>query len=204
MRRKKLSRTQWLYLGVLGLAFLVMLFFALQEAEFNPSTFIRTYGLLGLFVISIAANATILFPLGVEVIVVAVGANPSLVGLASQSLLDRVIVGFVSGTGAAIGEMTAYLAGAMGRKAVEAVKEIDIRKVDAVAKKIEQRGMPFIFLIAIIPFPFDVIGMAAGLIKFNPVKFFAAAWGGKTIRYVLYSLFGFAAFEAAKGLLGFH
>ncbi len=202
-RRKKLSRTQWLYVGIIVLVLVVMGLFALQESAFNIEHFIRTYGLLGLFILSIAANATILFPLGVEVLVVAAGANPTLVGLASNSLLDRALVGMVSGTGAAIGEMTAYLAGAMGRKAIENVKEIDIRKVDEVAKKIEQRGMAFIFLIAIIPFPFDVIGMAAGLVKFNPIKFFLAAWGGKGLRYVLYSMFGFAAFEAVKGLLGF-
>ena len=201
---KKLSRTQWAYLAVIALALLVMFYFGLQEVQFSPQRFIRTYGLLGLFLLSIAANATILFPVGVEFVVIAVGADPSLVGLAANSLLDRFIVGLVSGTGAAIGEMTAYIAGAMGRKAIEKIKEIDIRKVDEVSRKIEKRGMAFVFLIAIIPFPFDIIGMAAGLIKFNPVKFFVAAWGGKSIRYILYAMFGFAAFEAVKALLGFH
>ncbi len=202
--KRRISRTHWVYLGALLLTLAVMAYFALQEVGFSPEKFIRTYGLLGLFLLSVAANATVLLPLGVEVVVVAVGANPSLVGLAANSLLDRFIVGLVSGTGAAIGEMTAYLVGAMGRKAIEHVKEIDIRKVDEVSKKIEKRGMAFIFLIAIIPFPFDVIGMAAGLIRFNPLKFFVAAWGGKSIRYVLYAMFGFAAFEAVKGVLGFH
>ncbi len=199
-----LSRTQWLYVGIVVLTIGVMGFFALQEVGFSAEQFLRTYGVLGLFLLSIAANATILLPLGVEVVVMAVAANPALVGLTSHTLLDSILVGFVSGTGAAIGEMTSYIAGAMGRKAIEGIKEIDIRKVDEVAKKIEKRGMAFVFLIAIVPFPFDVIGMAAGLIKFNPIKFFVAAWGGKGIRYIIYSVIAYFGFTVIKAALGFH
>src|SRR3989338_1579910 len=99
--KRRIFRMQWVYLGVLLLTLVVMAYFALQEVGFSPEKFIRTYGLLGLFLLSVAANATVLLPLGVEVVVVAVGANPSLVGLAANSLLDRFIVGLVSGTGAA-------------------------------------------------------------------------------------------------------
>ncbi|MEK6941846.1 MAG: VTT domain-containing protein, partial [archaeon] len=48
---------------------------------------------------------------------------------------------------------------------------------------IQKYGTLLIFIGAMTPFPFDLIGIAAGLVRFDPKKLFLGAFCGKTIRY---------------------
>lgn len=146
------------------------------------------YGLIGLFVAAIIANATVLLPMPIDVVIIALNAQ-------SESLLQVFILGAVVGTGAAIGEMTAYVAGLLGVETAEKIKAQEFKRIREVREKIEKAGMMFIFLVAIVPFPFDVIGITAGFIRYNPRKFFIAALAGKICRFILLGLaayFGFA------------
>ena len=74
------------------------------------------YGLLGLFIASIVGNATILFPMPIDLFVVGYGAI-------AQAPLQVLVVGLVSGAGAAIGEMSAYIIGYLGIKGFESIKK---------------------------------------------------------------------------------
>jgi membrane protein YqaA with SNARE-associated domain len=149
------------------------------------------YGLLGLFIASIVGNATVLFPMPIDIFVFAVAA------LADNPLLV-LIIGLVSGTGAAIGEMSAYILGYLGVKSLEKVRKSEIISIKDLQEKLEKGGMWIVFLGALTPFPFDVIGVAAGLIKYNPRRFFAAAWAGKTLRYCLIAYAGFYGMQIVK------
>ncbi len=61
------------------------------------------YGYPGIFLISLAANATVIFPAPSLALVFALGA-----------VLNPILVGLVAGLGEALGELTGYLAGYSG------------------------------------------------------------------------------------------
>jgi membrane protein YqaA with SNARE-associated domain len=124
-------------------------------------------GYLGLFVISIIGNATLFLPAPVFIVACAAGLA-----------LGPIPVGIVAGTGAAIGELTGYLAGYGGEAIVPEGKLY--QRLHAF---MDRRGMLAIFLLAAIPNPiFDVGGIIAGVLKMPVWKFLIAAAIGKSIR----------------------
>ncbi len=161
---------------------------AFEEMLFS---FIDSFGYLGLFLVSIIANATILLPLPLDFLVLL------LAGL-SKSIIDILIIGFICGVGSAIGEMSAYIIGLMGIKSAEKILKKEINKLNEIEKKLRSSGSVFVFLGALTPFPFDLIGVSAGIIKFDPKRFFLAAAMGKIIRYELLAIAGFYGIELIK------
>src|SRR5512143_1573298 len=124
-------------------------------------------GYIGLFVISIIGNATLFLPAPVFVVACAAGLA-----------LGPISVGIVAGTGAAIGELTGYLAG-YGGKAIVPEGEL-YQRLHAF---MDRHGMLAILLLAAIPNPiFDVGGIIAGVLKMPVWKFLIAAAIGKSIR----------------------
>jgi len=144
------------------------------------------YGYLSAFLICLVANATIILPMPGIIILFALGAafNPVLVGLA----------GWRGGT---IGEMTCYWLGYSGRGVVE-----NRRFYDRAVQWLKKWGVLTVFIFALTPLPFDVLGIAAGLLRFPFGKFFVACWCGKTLVYIGMALAGAWGWEAfVKGLL---
>jgi membrane protein YqaA with SNARE-associated domain len=133
------------------------------------------YGYPGVFVISALGNATLILP-----------APSFAIVLVLAGTLNPFWMGIAAGCGAALGEMTGYLAGFGGRGVVE---EKPIYKRLAVLMR--KRGAWIIFLLALIPNPFfDVGGIMAGMLKMPWWKFFAAAAAGKSIRFIILALLG--------------
>jgi membrane protein YqaA with SNARE-associated domain len=151
-----------------------------------------SFGLAGLFVAAIIANATIFFPLPIEAIVIALSA-------AAPSLFSALLLGIAAGAGAGIGETTAYFLGRLGVQAIENIGKISLKKIAEVEKRIRNSGALFILFAAIVPFPFDIVGLCAGLVKFDFKKFFLAVFFGKIIRYILIALASYYGFAAIKG-----
>jgi membrane protein YqaA with SNARE-associated domain len=124
-------------------------------------------GLLGLFIVSIIGNATLIIPAPVFVVACAAGM-----------VYGPLQVGVVAAAGAAIGELTGYLAGYGGQAIVP-----QGRFYNWLRGFMQQRGVLAIFLLGAIPNPiFDVGGLIAGAMKMPVWKFLLAAWAGKTIR----------------------
>ncbi len=124
-------------------------------------------GLLGLFVISVIGNATLIIPAPVFVVACAAGLA-----------FGPIPVGIIAGTGAAIGELTGYMAGYGG----EAIMP-EGRLYQRLQAFMLRRGTLAIFLLAAIPNPiFDVGGLIAGALKMPVWKFLLAAVIGKSIR----------------------
>jgi membrane protein YqaA with SNARE-associated domain len=134
------------------------------------------YGYPGVFLISLIGNATLLLPAPSYAVVFAVGGA-----------LDPVAVGIVAGLGAALGELTGYLAGVGGRVVVEE---------RALYHRLEKRmhskgGVLVIFLLALVPNPaFDIGGIVAGTLRMPVWQFVLAAWAGKSIRFILVAFSG--------------
>jgi membrane protein YqaA with SNARE-associated domain len=157
--------------------------------------YVSPYGLIAFFFFALFANATIFFPILVEPIVLAVAAF-------SPDLYFALLVGVVAGVASGIGEMSGYILGLLGVKTLQKMSHKKVERIFEIGEKLADKGIPIIFLGALTPFPFDLMGVAAGIIRYSPKKFFAAAIAGKTLRYVLISLAGFFGLAWLKAFLG--
>jgi len=136
---------------------------------------IAAYGYLGAFLISLIFNATVILPVGNVLAISALGAV----------LPSATIVGLVGGAGAAIGEITGYMAGYSGRGIAE--KSRMYRRVE---DWVRRWGVPTIFIFSLLPFVFDLAAIAAGVLRFPFWKFFLLCWLGRTISYIIVAWIG--------------
>jgi uncharacterized membrane protein YdjX (TVP38/TMEM64 family) len=121
----------------------------------------------GAFLAMFFGNATIILPVPGLIFVFALGHS-----------LNPLLVGLVAGPGAALGEMTGYLAG-FGSSAV-----IDnFRLYHRIRGWMEKYGIVVIAALAAIPNPaFDMAGLVAGSMRLKWWQFLLAAAVGKTIQ----------------------
>jgi len=128
---------------------------------------LEEYGYLGAFLISLVANGTIILPMPGLILLFALGAsfNPLLIGLAS-------------GLGGSFGEMTGYLAGVSGRGVLQ-----DNRTYINAVGWLKKWGMAVIFLFTVTPLPVDLVGIAAGALRYPVWKFLLVCFLGKAILY---------------------
>jgi len=175
---KKSARRRLIF--VVALLFVITITVALQITYgLHPEKLIelRAHLYWGAFLISIIGNATIIFPGAVLVIL----SNLGILLYGSTGLYGPIIIGLVGGVGAAIGEITGYVAGYSGREIVERRKMYS--RVEGWLKK---WGALAIFLFSLIPFIFDLIGIAAGILRFPFWKFLLLCGLGRTILYTVF------------------
>lgn len=141
---------------------------------------LETFGLLGIFLLSILANATILLPAPGLIFVFSMGARFHPVGVA-----------LAAGSGATIGELSGYLAGYSGQVIVD---ENEI--YDRMVRWMQKNGNLTVLVLAFIPNPlFDITGIAAGALKMPIWKFLVWAWIGKTLKMLLTASAGAGVFS---------
>ncbi len=137
-----------------------------------------SWGYLGIFIVSVLGNASIIFPIPSYAVVIAFGA-----------ILNPWIVGITAGAGAALGELTGYIIGFGGRKAI---KKKHKKLLEKSKKWFERHGaFPIIVLFAATPLPDDIVGILAGIIKYNLKKFLAASLIGKCIAHITLAWAGY-------------
>lgn len=178
-------------LQVITLVFVVLLFFVIiwqrkQIAEF--SLWLAHYAGLkyvGIFVLSMAASATLIIPVpGL--------AMTSALGAISPDPWDPLWVGISSGLGATIGELTGYMLGFSGRMAIPYTKTYE-KVVGWMAKW----GNWTIFVLALIPNPlFDVAGLASGILKYPAWKFLLIGAAGRIPKHIFFSYLGYWGIQA--------
>ena len=136
----------------------------------------------GIFLGSMLWNATVLVPIPSFWIYFGLGTIPG---------LHPALIGLAGGSGAAVGELTSYMAGYSGR----AILKLEKRKTyDRVQRWIKKWGFGVIFGFNLVPvFPFDLFGIAAGALRFPLWKFYLACLAGRTLAY------GAIAFAGAQG-----
>ena len=176
------TATPWMstgsWLGLLGTLALTVLLLAV------PGELVRSlggYGYVGVFVLTLMANATIVMP------------SPALaVALVAGASLNPWWVGVVGGTAAAIGETTGYVAGYSG-SFVTARWRIYPR----VAAWVDRWGGLTIFTLAVLPGPLiDIAGIAAGSVRYSFPRFLLLCWVGKIIRFIAMAWIGLALGQA--------
>jgi membrane protein YqaA with SNARE-associated domain len=156
---------------------------------------VLNYGLIGLLLASIIANATLFLVVPIDLLIF-------LIAPISKEFFNPLIISIVAGLGAAIGELTSYILGLGGRKAIEKKFSKRLEHLNELKKRIKHSGMLFIFLGALTPFPFDLIGIVAGLIHYDLKKFFIASFAGKTTRYTIIAFTSIIGTEIALKFFG--
>jgi len=132
-------------------------------------------GYPGIFLVSMLSSATIAVPMPGLAVVFAMG-----------SVFNPFAIALVAGTGAAIGEMTGYIAGVSGQMII---KRMDT--YERVAPYIKRFGPWAMFILATIPNPlFDLAAMAAGALKMSVWRFFLAEWAGQIIKAFVFAYAG--------------
>lgn len=137
---------------------------------------LKNYVYWGAFLISVIGNATIILPGAVLLILSQIG----IVLYPVTGPAGPIIVGLAGGTGAAIGEITGYLVGYSGRGVAER-SQIYKRLVGWVKKW----GAIAILIFSMVPLVFDLVGIAAGVLRVPFWKFLIACWLGRTLLYVI-------------------
>jgi membrane protein YqaA with SNARE-associated domain len=136
------------------------------------------YGYPAIFLVSLFGNAILFLPAPSIALVLAAGAS-----------LDPLLVGLVAGSGAAIGEMTGYLAGYSGQAVVQ-----DRPLYNRIKGWMNTRGILVIFILAAIPNPFfDIGGIFAGVMRMPAWHFLFATGLGKSLRFAMLAGIGVLA-----------
>lgn len=135
------------------------------------------YGYPGIFLVSLLSNATIILPLPGVLFTSAMGAvfNPFWVALAASA-------------GAALGEVSGYLAGFSGQGVVQRVGVYQ-----TLEGWIKKYGFLAIFVLGVVPNPlFDMAGMIAGALRMRFLTFLFWCWLGKFFKMLAFAYAGAA------------
>jgi membrane protein YqaA with SNARE-associated domain len=181
-RRHKIFRALAL-IGVIGIIFLLFIYRDQVKK-------LQDYGYAGIFLISIAANATIIIPLPGVAFTTAMGA-----------IFDPIGVAVAAGLGAAIGEITGYMAGFSGQGF--AGHSAQFLRLTTWMKAHQRLTYGVIMLLALIPNPlFDLAGMASGALKLPLWKFLLASGIGKILKMLMFAYAGFYSISWLTKLFG--
>jgi membrane protein YqaA with SNARE-associated domain len=141
---------------------------------------LEALGYPGIFLISLFSNATLILPVPGVLFTSAMGAvfNPYWVALAA-------------GCGAALGELTGYVAGFSGQGIIE-----NKQWYARVTEWMKKYGGLTVLVLAFIPNPiFDIAGMVAGALRMPLWKFLLFSWVGKTGKMLVFALGGAGLLE---------
>jgi len=146
-----------------------------------------SYGLPGIFLFSVLANATVILPAPGWALTFAMGG-----------VLHPGAVALAAGAGAALGELTGYLAGYTGQTIVP-----HSPTYVALEQWTRRYGGPAILALALIPNPFfDIAGATAGVLRMPLGMFLLWTWIGKTVKMLVIAYAGSASVDWIETYLG--
>ncbi len=163
---------------VIGIVVLIYVVFVKDPERFEM---LQKYVYLGAFLISLIGNASVVFPLAVLGSLTAIATTL----LPTTGVIGPVLIGLAGGAGAGLGETTGYLAGYSGRVVLQKVKYYS--KVEGWMRR---HGGATIFLMSLFPFVFDVVGLAAGSLRYPFRRFLLYCWLGRTLNYMTWVTLG--------------
>ena len=174
IKNRRLVIARWL--SLLGVIAISIVIFSLRDRAEQ----LAIYGYPGIFLLSFLAYATVILPAPGMWIVVAMGAFFHPLGVA-----------LAAGSGAALGELSGYLAGFSGQAVVERAE-----LYNRLSFWMQKNGPLTIFVLAALPNPFfDLAGIAAGALKMPIRRFLFWCWIGETVKMLYFSYAGAASFD---------
>lgn len=168
-RRKWIKAVLW-FLAIVALtAALVYLLWILESHFRVPMSQYASLAYLIVFIATFFTSCTIVFP-----------APGIVVVMAAASMWNPVIVALVASVGGSLGEITGYYAGYVGKKII--INEHQ-KTYNRAVSWMNRYGIWAIIVFAMIPvLVFDLVGLAAGALKFPLWKFMLACWAGRIPR----------------------
>jgi membrane protein YqaA with SNARE-associated domain len=137
---------------------------------------LENFGYLGIFLISMFANASIVLPLPGVALTFSMGF-----------VFDPFFVAIAAGLGSGIGELTGYLLGFFGQSIGDNTNKYYL----FIEKKMKESSTIIIFLLAAIPNPlFDIAGILAGVYRIPVAKFLFWTCLGKIIKMLFFAYSG--------------
>lgn len=166
-------------LRVLALIFVVAISIYIFSIRDQAEQLAR-YGYPGIFLLSFLAYATVLLPAPGVAIVFTMGA-----------VFHPIGVALAAGAGAALGEISGYLAGFSGQAVVE-----HNQRYQRISNWMNKNGPLTILFLSAVPNPFfDFAGAIAGILKMPIHKFVVYCWIGETIKMALFAYAGASSLQ---------
>ena len=104
---------------------------------------------------------------------------------AGAVFLNPAFLGLIAGTSETVGELTGYFLGYSGRDIARRS-----RLYNRLEASVRRRGWLPLFLVSLVPNPiFDIIGIAAGALRYPLWGFLSVVWVGKSLKFIT---FGYA------------
>lgn len=168
----KLNKENLIKIGFLLASILISIVIVYFRDSFSN---LKGYGYLGIFLISILGNSTVIVP-----------APVILTAFVGGSIFNPFLVGIITAAGATIGELTGFMAGYGGQAIIPKGKNYE--KIEGWMHK---SGFLTIFILAVIPNPlFDLAGMVSGVTKYPLKKFLTATFLGKSVKFLAVAFLG--------------
>lgn len=158
---------------LLSLGVMVFVFFTFGRHPERLAEF-KNFVYVGAFFISLIGNATLFLPGAVLVLLSGIGgAQYQVAGISGP-----ILVGLAGGLGAALGESTGYFAGYSGKLITERWKNYQ-----RVVKWMRKWGGATVLILSVVPFFFDLVGLAAGNLRYPYWKFLVFSLVGRALMY---------------------
>ena len=117
---------------------------------------------------------------------------------ATATFLDPSWVGIIAGTAESAGELSSYYLGYTGRDVLARN-----RVYQRLAHWMRRRGWLLLFLVSLVPNPiFDVVGIAAGALRYPGWGFLAVVWVGKLLKFLVFAYACQAGTDWLTGIFG--
>lgn len=178
--------SHWIAFAIIAVVVVLSIWLVL-----NPAWIARfgSWGYAGAFLINLLASASLFLPI------------PGLpIAIAMSVALNPLLLAVVASAGSAFGELAGYAVGYSGRTMTHS------EKVSRYAPRIEawtrHYGAYAIFVIAVLPLPFDFAGVAAGASRMQIWRFFLATLLGKFTKYYVIILIASGSMVGLRHLFG--
>ena len=138
---------------------------------------LKSFGLLGIFLINFIGNATVFIPFPTIPIAIVGGA-----------LYGTLAAGFAAGVGAGLGEIVGY---GLGKSSREVLFKKETAFHAVIRKYFKKWGSITIFIFAFLPDPFfDAIGIMAGHLSYSVRRFLLLTIAGRVARSLIFAYLG--------------
>jgi len=183
MNTQKIKETIKPYLGLILIVSIILIFIIIGLMGFNFGQWLANlvfgfydlsgeFGIyLGVFLISIFGNFTIIFPVPYVIALIVISAVIGFPGV------NPILMGIVGGLGASIGETTAWLIGKGSQNALK-----DSEKMNRMKTYVDKGWAPIlIFIFAATPLPDDAFLIVLGLASYSILKTLIYCFIGKFV-----------------------
>lgn len=155
-------------IGVISLLFMITVGFIFRTKLYH----LKKYGILGIFLMTLISNSSILAPIG------------PIVSVLGGRVYPPWFVGIVAATGSIMGEILVYNVGRI-------TTNTDEKWYNIIKHFMENNGFPTIVLVTAIPNPLiNISAIVAGSINYPMWKFLMATFIGNWIQFTICAYLG--------------